>query len=217
MGMRLQGWLLAGIAVGMSGAFSSLLVVPVHCGVAEEREEPNCNSLLPFLLCEIRVWTHGVSVSVAPRYWFQEEIKTPVWTVWYLVQGECPMNGSYHQDSPSILCSWKPGLPARLTQHTVVERNLGKWWWRGVLREQGRSEHLEDASALPVLPVCLANTAPSTNCHWQLLWARQPSLGTPSEPVKGLPSGASGANPEQGKRDSFLWVTLSLLLFSLPG
>ena len=54
--------------MGMSGVFSSLSVVPVDCGVAEEREEPNCNSLLPFLLCEIRVWTHGVSVSVAQRY-----------------------------------------------------------------------------------------------------------------------------------------------------
>ena len=96
-------------------------------------------------------------------------------------------------------------------------------WLRGprevmmadVLSDQGRYKRHEDASAFPVLPVCLANTAPSTDCHWQLLWARQPSLGTRSEPVKGLPSGASvcgwrgagGANPEQGKTDSF-WCHL---------
>lgn len=44
--------------------FSSLLVVPGDYGCAEEREEPDCNSISAthFLLCKIRVQTHGISI-----------------------------------------------------------------------------------------------------------------------------------------------------------
>ena len=84
------------------------------------------------------VWnqTHGVSVSVAQRYWFQEEIKTPVWTVWYLVQG--------------VSNEWQ--LSLRLTQNFMFLKtrtacpsdwahggweDLGKWWWPMCLGTRG--------------------------------------------------------------------------------
>lgn len=79
--------------MGMSRLFSSLSVVPVDCGVAEEREEPNCDSLLPFLLCEIRLmesvylWLKGTDSRRKSKHLCEQ------FGTWCRV---CPMNGNYH-------------------------------------------------------------------------------------------------------------------------